>query len=147
MSSTYYGLHLGVGKINKINDTTSTDIYAKYFYAHEGGTSANIAGDNFDFDSIDSHRVRIGGRLNSLNKNINRYVGLAYEYEFSGKATATAYGVDIATPTAKGSSGILELGLVYKPTTDSKFSMDMGMNGYVGKRKGITGNITLNWGF
>ena len=147
LTSTYYGLHLGIGKINKLNATTQLDIYGKYFWAHQAAASANVVGDDFQFDSMDSHRIRIGGRLNNTNKNVTRYIGLAYEYEFGSKANATTYGMDIAAPTSKGSTGILELGVKFKPSMDSKFGIDFGINGYTGKRQGISGNMKLNWGF
>lgn len=146
-SSTYYGLHLGIGKIHKLNDHTSLDYYAKYFWTHETATNANIMGDEFHFKAIDSQRVRVGARLNNTNKNVTHYVGLAYEYEFSGSAAALAYNIDVASPTVKGSTGILELGAKYKPNTESRFSMDVGLNGYVGKRQGVSGNVKLNWAF
>ncbi|MDO5379520.1 MAG: autotransporter outer membrane beta-barrel domain-containing protein, partial [Acidaminococcaceae bacterium] len=44
-SSSYYGAHLGIGKVNKINDTTKTDLYAKLFYTHQGGDSVTLGGE------------------------------------------------------------------------------------------------------
>ena len=146
-SSTYYGAHLGIGKITKINDNSNWDMYAKYFWTHQTATDAKIMGDQFDFSATDSHRARIGARYNNTNKNVTRYIGLAYEHEFSGSANATALGIDVASPSVKGSSGILELGAVYKPSQDSRFSMDFGMNAYAGKRQGFSGNMKLNWSF
>ena len=146
-SSTYYGAHLGIGKITKINDNSNWDMYAKYFWTHQTATDAKIMGDQFDFSATDSHRARIGARYNNTNKNVTRYIGLAYEHEFSGSANATALGIDVASPSVKGSSGILELGAVYKPSQDSRFSMDFGMNAYAGKRQGFSGNMKLNWAF
>lgn len=147
ITSIYYGLHIGIGKLNKLNDKTSLDVYSKYFWTHQTGADAAIAGDKFEFNSMDSHRLRVGARINNVNKNINRYLGLAYEYEFSNNARASSYGLDIAAPNVKGSTGVLELGVNFKPDTDSKFSMDFGVNGYIGKRQGISGNMKLNWGF
>ena len=78
---------------------------------------------------------------------IKTYVGLAYEHEFSGSARANYSGEAIAAPSIKGGTGIGEIGLVYKPSGKSTFSMDVGLNAYVGKRQGIGGGFKFNWGF
>ena len=149
IKSTYYGVHLGLGKILKTSEKTELDVYGKYFWSHQNSASAVIKGDTINFDSLDSNRLRIGTRLNMLGgrNGLKTYVGLAYEHEFSGSARAHALGSDIAAPIVKGGTGIGEIGLVYKPSSKSAFSVDVGLNGYVGKRQGIGGGFKLNWGF
>jgi hypothetical protein len=56
---------------------------------------------------------------------------------------ATIYGLNIPAPTLKGSTGIDELGLRITPSLNSPFSADTGIQGYLGKRSGVTGNLTL----
>ena len=148
IKSSYYGLHLGLGKIITLKNKSELDLYGKYYWSHQNSATASIDGDNFNFDAINSHRLRLGARMNMPGgQGLKTYIGLAYEHEFSGNAGAT-YGIDkVAAPTIKGGTGIGEIGLVYKPTGKSAFSMDIGLNGYVGKRQGIGGGIKLNWGF
>lgn len=146
--STYYGLHLGLGKLIKIGKNQEVDVYGKYFWSHQNAASAVIMGDKINFDSLDSNRVRVGARLNMFgNKGVKTYVGMAYEYEFSASAGSTILDSVVAAPTIKGGTGIGEIGLVYKPTAKSAFSMDVALNGYIGKRQGIGGGLRLNWGF
>lgn len=149
IKSTYYGLHLGLGKIFKTGRKTELDVYGKYFLTHQNSANAVIKGDTINFDSLDSNRLRIGARLNMLGggHGLKTYVGIAYEHEFSASAGSYALGTDIAAPCIKGGTGIGEIGLVYKPAGRATFSMDLGLNGYVGKRKGFSGNMNLNWSF
>lgn len=50
-------------------------------------------GEVYEFDAVDSTRVRVGGRLSKdFGKHGTGYVGMAYEYEFDGTARATVKG-------------------------------------------------------
>ena len=147
--STYYGAHLGIGKVIKINASNDLDVYGKYYWAHQNSATADIDGEEFKFDALNSHRLRVGARLNMAGGGygIKTYVGLAYEHELGGSAAATYSSESIAAPSIKGGTGIGEIGMVYKPSGKSAFSMDVGLNGFVGKRQGIGGGFKLNWGF
>ena len=148
IKSTYYGLHLGIGKILKIADNAELDIYGKYLWSHQNSATAMIDGDAFNFDALDSHRLRAGARYTTkTGSNIKSYIGLAYEHELDGKAGAMTAGERVAEPSVKGGTGIAELGIIYKPTDKSNFSMDLGVSGYAGKREGFGGQLKLNWGF
>ena len=59
-SSLYYGAHLGLGYLWNLNDSASIDLYAKYFWAHQGCDTVTVAGDSVHFDDADSHRLRAG---------------------------------------------------------------------------------------
>ena len=63
------------------------------------------------------------------------------------KARATTNGFDIEAPSLRGDTGISELGLVLKPSKDLPLSFDLGMQGYVGKREGVTGSLQVRWEF
>ena len=79
--SAYYGAHIGVGKIISLSDSSDLDIYGKFFHTYTEGDSFKVANDEFEFDSINSDRLRIGARITSNKENkFSTYYGLAYEY-------------------------------------------------------------------
>ncbi len=49
------------------------------------------------------------------------------------------------TPSLRGFTGIGELGILRNPSADNGFFADMGVQGYLGKRQGVTGNLRLGW--
>ena len=92
--SAYYGAHIGIGKIISLSDSSDLDVYGKFFHTYTEGDSFKVAGDEFEFDSINSDRLRIGARITSNKENkFSTYYGLAYEYEFNGDADMTAQGL------------------------------------------------------
>src|SRR5699024_2747833 len=60
IDTPYYGAHLGLGYVIGINEQTSVDVSARYFWLHQGSENTDIAGDRFHFDALDSHRTRVG---------------------------------------------------------------------------------------
>ena len=151
--STYWGAHLGIGKLVDIGHKNTLDYYGKYFYSHTGSDSVTIhtvTNDyRADFGSVNSHRLRVGARVtHELNEKNWIYGGLAYQYEFKGDARVT-YNGDGSTPSpsVKGSSGLIELGWKVKPSKKSPMTIDVGVTGWVGKQRGITGNVQANWTF
>jgi hypothetical protein len=142
--AAYYGAHVGIGKATTTDDKT-IDYYAKYFWTHQNSDDVSVLGDPVHFAAFDSSRLRAGVRL-SREKPGGRlitYAGLAYEYEFAGKAKATVYGFDIDAPSLKGGTGILELGMSWKKSAESSTALQLGLQGYAGQRKGVSGNVQL----
>ena len=149
-SSAYYGAHIGIGKVSKLTDTTSADVYAKLLYAHQQGDSAVMAGsgETYDFDAVDSTRARVGARLSKdYSTRATAYVGTAYEYEFDGEATATVKGFSTLAPSIKGGSGMLELGYSLKPKAANDPTIDLSLQGWLGKKEGFTTNVNFMWKF
>ena len=138
--SMYYGLHLGAGYKNQLNDNLGYDLYAKYFIAHQNSNDVTISGDKFGFDAVNSHRVRLGSKLSLTSfEQINPYLGVAWEHEFDGEARATVYGLDVPAPTLAGDTGIIELGIKNKQAQNSALTFEFGLQGYFGMRTGIGG--------
>ena len=133
--SAYYGAHIGIGKIISLSESSDLDVYGKFFHTYTEGDSFKVAGDEFEFDSINSDRLRIGARITSNKENkFSTYYGLAYEYEFNGDADMTAQGLKAPTQSLQGSSVMAEIGFNYQPTPDSPWSFDINMRGYTGER-------------
>ena len=82
-----------------------------------------------------------------LNEHVKPYAGAAFEYEFAGDAKGTTNGLDINTPSLKGGTGVGELGLMFTPSKDLPLSIDLGIQGYVGKREGVTGSLQVKLEF
>ena len=133
--SAYYGAHLGIGKIISLSKSSDLDVYGKFFHTYTEGDSFKVANDEFEFDSINSDRLRIGARITSNKENkFSTYYGLAYEYEFNGDADMTAQGLKAPTQSLQGSSVMAEVGFNYQPTPTSPWSFDLNMRGYTGER-------------
>ena len=148
-TSAYYGLHLGTGYIWNITDAASLDLYGKYFWTRQTGDSITLStGDPIDFEDVYSSRLRFGSRFAyAVNEYVSPYVGAAWEHEFDGKARASTYGYDIKAPSLRGDTGIGELGLTFKPSQTVPLSFDLGVQGYVGKREGVTGSLQAKYEF
>lgn len=148
-SNNYFAAHMGIGKVNKVSEKGSLDIYTKLFYAYQGSAGADLStGEHFDFGSVNSVRWRVGGKYtHQVSKTGSMYAGLAYEYEFKGSATATYLGMNTPSPSIKGGSGLLELGYRMKPGAKSPMTLDFGLNLWTGKRRGIGGVLSASWKF
>ena len=150
--SNYLAFHAGIGKVVDINADSNIDYYGKFFYTHQTSDTVDIRtsfGDTkFDFDSINSYRTRLGARWNKkLNARDTFYAGLAWDYEFDSEARASFNGMAAPTPTMKGSSGLLELGWKMKASKENPVSVDLGLNGWVGKQRGVSFNAGFSWEF
>ena len=146
--SAYYGAHIGVGKIISLSNSSDIDVYGKFFHTYTEGDSFKVANDEFEFDSINSDRLRIGARITSNKENkFSTYYGLAYEYEFNGDADMTAQGLKAPTQSLQGSSVMAEIGFNYQPTPTSPWSFDLNMRGYAGERQGGSFNVQATYTF
>ena len=146
--SEYYGAHIGVGQIIPLTESSDLDVYGKFFHTYTEGDSFTVANDKFEFDSINSDRLRVGARVttNKANK-FSTYYGLAYEYEFNGDAEMRAQNLAAPTQSLQGSSYMAELGFNYQPTPDSPWNFDLNMRGYAGEREGATFNVQATYTF
>lgn len=147
-SSTYYAAHIGIGQEKELKNGSTIEGYAKYFYAHQGGNTTTLrTGETYEFDSINSNRIRIGTRYTHKMPGSGAfYTGLAYEYEFGSEAGASYQGYSTPSPSLKGSTGILELGYRFTPK-ESRVSYGVNLMGMTGKRRGITGGVQMTWAF
>ena len=146
--NAYYGAYIGIGKIFKLDNGKAWDIYGKYFHTHHEGDSVKIAGDVFDFDSVDSDKLRIGARFSEQQgAKLSSYYGLAWEYEFSGDAGGTANHHAMYTPSLEGSTVIGEVGFRYIPDKASPWYFDANVKGYVGMQEGISGSVQAMYSF
>lgn len=145
--SNYYGFHLGIGKIFKLENGASVDTYAKYYHSTVKDDSFTIDGDEFEMDDINSDRLRLGIRYNQgMDRTFNVYYGAAWEYEFNGESNGYAQGHKMEETSLKGSTVIGELGVVIQPE-NSPWSFDAKVKGYGGQRDGYSGSILATYHF
>ena len=143
----YYGLHAGLGYVLPLA-SGEIDLYGRYLLTHQQSSSHVIAGDLYHFDGMDSHRTRLGVvYLHRLSEQASFKIGTAWEYEFDGKVKGSVHGKGITAPDIKGSTGILDVGFKLQPSQNKAMSVDVGLQGYAGKREGLTGNVALKYAF
>ena len=110
------------------------------------GEDLVLQGEQVEFDSVNSERLRLGFRLNEVNgKKATLYYGAAWEYEFNGDASDRMLTYDLETPSLGGSTIIGELGFRY--VANEKWSLDTQVRGYSGQREGFSGSVQANYSF
>ena len=138
-NSPYHGTHVGVGRVRHFASGATFDLSGKYFWTHMQGESLELTtGDPVDFESVNSHRFRLGGRYNFVpSRRVTPYLGGAWEREFGGTARASTNGFAITASSLPGDTGIGEVGIALKPATSRGFFIDRGVHCYGGKRDGV----------
>jgi hypothetical protein len=156
VKSNYHGLSFGGGHVWNVGANGALDLYGRYVWTRQASDTANFVSPNFDekvkFSAVDSHRTRLGVRYSTAWSGSNRfYAGAAWEHEFDGEASAKVVtkrgSAKIDAPEMKGSTGIVEFGLVFNPADNKNLSIDVGIQGYGGKRQGATGSAQLKYKF
>lgn len=145
--SYYWSAHLGLGKVFKVSDHGSLDVYGRYYYTHTGGESSQVGIDRYEADSITSHRIRLGARYGyQATKYYQGYVGLGYDYEFDGDVQMHVAGLDIPTQSSQGSTGFGEIGMKWK-LKSAPVDIDMRIKGYTGQWQGASGMVKTTYTF
>lgn len=146
-SGSYYGAHLGVGKVIAIDKDTDIDVYGKFFHTQLAADSFKVADDDFTFDKLASDRLQVGARLTNSIDKLSIYYGLGYEYEFNGDADMRVQNVAAPRQSLQGGTVLAEIGMNYKPSSESPWSFDLSMCGYAGQRDGFSGNVQAVYSF
>ena len=147
--NSYYGAHLGLGKVMSYGNQLEGNVYANVFYSYQGEANATLTGkglgETYVFDSVNSVRTRLGYKVSKHMSNHNTwYLGVAYEREFSGEARATVKGLSTLAPSLGGSSGLVEAGFTYGSNRDA-FSATLNVEGWFGQKRGATLGGSINW--
>jgi autotransporter-associated beta strand protein/autotransporter passenger strand-loop-strand repeat protein len=143
-SSPYFGLHAGVGRVLRLGALTTIDLGAKLVWMRQGGDSFRVNLDDVVFDKARSLRARLGGRLDYRPEGrVSPFLGAYVEREFDGAAKGSVNGVPLASPSLKGTTVSGELGLALRPSPSAPVTLDLGVQGFAGKRRGVSGNLTF----
>ncbi|MDR0702941.1 MAG: autotransporter outer membrane beta-barrel domain-containing protein [Azoarcus sp.] len=146
----WFGAHVGAGHEWQADEHNGFDAYLRYYWVRQNGKTVHL---NKDRESVrfladNSHRARAGGRY-TRTKDVHNawYLGLAYEYEFDHRTHARSADGKIDMPDPRGGSGIGEIGMILHPKDHDRLSIEFGLQGYAGKRKGVSGGARLGWKF
>ena len=147
LDAPYLGAHIGVGKEIALKSGDSVDVYGKYFLNRRNSTSFDFGG-QYELDALTSKVLRIGARYTiKRGGKWNYYAGAAYEHEFDGKATGTADGFAIRGTDPSGGSVRMELGATMEPDVKSPWKLDLNLSGFAGKKRGMTGGVSVAFMF
>ena len=149
-ASNYIAAHVGIGRVYKLDAKHDIDCYGRFFYSHQNGDTVTFKqrGYVYDFDPVNSYKLRLGARwIQKIGKAQSFYAGLAADYEFDSSATAHYNGLATPSPSLKGLSGMLELGWKQEPTKDNRLGVDVSVNGWQGKQRGVNFNAGITWAF
>lgn len=148
LSSYYIGAELGGGKVIKLDDLNSLDLYGKYFFLHQDGNTFN-AGGKYELSSVNSHRLRLAGRYShNYTPTTALYTGLGAEYEFDGKSKLKVDGIRSKPSKTEGIRGFGELGVTIKPAANKGLIFDLGVKGLLGdKFRGAWVNAEIKYLF
>ena len=149
--ANYIGAHLGIGNHVTMQDKSTREVYARYFFTRLGSADATLStGDRYSFSAVNSHILRVGERWQLVHGSSALILGASMQYEFDGEASATynrAGGMSYTSPSPslKGFSGSLELG--WKTQMSSNSTADLSVEGWVGKLRGVTFRAGFAWKF
>ena len=146
---SYASMHVGAGYVQPIGAQGDTlDLYGKLFWSRYGSDTQTILGDAFHFDRLESVRTRLGARYaHPFSTQGNVYGGLAWEHEFRGVSRGQVFGLNLPEARLRGSSALLEAGLKVSPANNKALTLDVGLQGYAGKREGISATAKMRYAF
>lgn len=145
----YLGATLGTGFIYHVNDKSSFDSSIHYLWTCLGDDSINLDGDEVKFDNLSSSRIQVKEQYSyQSTANIKFTLAGIYEYEMNSEANSSSSGFDVNAPSVKGSTGIMEMGIVATPIENNKdFSLNLNFRGYAGKRDGASATVIVKYDF
>lgn len=147
-STPYFGAHVGTGYVWDIGESTTAEVYGQVYWTHLKGNKFSVLGDPVTVEDVNSWRLRGGARINhAWNAHVSGYVGVGYEHSFDGQVKARAYHLRIPTPQLQGGSGLAEAGLHLTPKEGSGFSADISVQGAMGHKQSLGGEVTMRYEF
>ena len=154
-TSNYWGAHLGAYGEFQASEKFKSRTFLNYFYdgrESEAHTSSSGSIEIVEsFGTFNSHRALLGSVFEyAYTPTLRPYVALTYEYVFKAdvKRHVTDHSVNLilSGTDLEGSTGIGSMGWTYQNEAKS-FEFDLGVNGYTGKRRGISAQLQAAWKF
>ena len=140
-TSNYWGAHLGMYGEFQAAGKIKNRTFLNYFYdgreseSYSASGSSDVAGADFHFNSLNSHRAQLG--------SVFEY---AFKADARGRATDQFGDLALNGTDLEGSTGIVSLGWTYQNEA-KHFEFDLGVNGYTGKRQGVSAQAQAAWKF
>ena len=146
--SLYYAAHATAGYRWNMTDKFDLDLSATYLWNYLESQEVRIAADKFDFDSVQSHRMRLAAEVGyTADKGFRPYAGVAWEREFDGEAGGSVEGVRLEEADLGGDSGLAWAGVSFEPKEGGPVKADAEITTYFGQRKGVSGRIWVRYEF
>lgn len=149
--TNYLGAHLGIGQQITTENGNKREIYLRYFYTHQNGSSTTLStGEQYDFSDVDSHRLHTGARWTLPKKGGALVLGASVQYEFGGDTSATYHrpgGISYTSPSPslKGFSSSIEIG--WETAMKENATANVSLEGWAGKQRGVTLKAGCEWKF
>ena len=146
--SLYYAAHATAGYRWNVTDKFDLDLSATYLWNYLESQEVKIAADKFDFDSVQSHRMRLAAEVGYTgDKGFRPYAGVAWEREFDGEAGGSVAGYRIEEADLGGNSGLAWAGVTFEPKEGGPVKADAEITTYFGQRKGVSGRVWVRYEF
>ncbi|MDR3214209.1 MAG: autotransporter outer membrane beta-barrel domain-containing protein [Azoarcus sp.] len=145
-TSPYQAAHVGLAHTWQVDEKNNFDLLGRYFWLRQqGGHTTLSTGERIEFKDDESRRLRVGGRLTHVKDvRTSWYGGVALEHEFDGRARGNnADGYRFDSPELKGTSGVFDVGVIIRPAQDKPYSIETGLQAYVGKIRGVSGGVRI----
>ncbi len=144
--ATYYGADAVLGYRFSFPCAT-LDLSVRYGWNRSKGDAVMVGANSVDLDAVNSHRLRAAGRWTAARTQVlNPFVGLAVDYEMDGKSSGHVYNYSLAQAKINGLTVMGEVGL-HVGNQASRYSADVGIEGYLGKREGLAAKAMFGWTF
>ena len=146
--SLYYAAHATAGYRWNVTEKFDLDLSATYLWNYLESQEVKIAADKFDFDSVQSHRMRLAAEVGYTgDKGFRPYAGVAWEREFDGEAGGSVAGYRIEEADLGGNSGLAWAGVTFEPKEGGPVKADAEITTYFGQRKGVSGRVWVRYEF
>lgn len=148
-SSTYAGVSIGFGNVQKVGTSGEFDTYLRYLYTRINGGNAHLnTGDSARFRSVNANRTVLGTRyLYAVAENSRVYAGAGWMQQYGGGSHGTVDGVTGPSPSLKGASGFFELGTQLAYPDNHNLGFDFNVTGWVGTQRGVSVGAGIRYAF
>ena len=147
----YVSGHIGTAYNFSVSDETTISPYARYIVSYLGSDKVNagsVEEDLYKANATVSHTLRAGVKVNTqISENFKFVGGVAVDETMGAKAKGRVSGYDLKTLSVNGTTAVGELKLQAVPSSTSPWKFELGVNGYAGRRRGFSGEASVNYRF
>ena len=139
--NNYWGATVVAAYVLALSEKSKMALFSQGIWTHQDQKKVTDGiGQQIDFNGAHSLRILAGTRLDfSIWNNVQPFVGLAVNWETSGKPEVNINGYKAKTAKLTGVSGVAELGLSAALTRQA--NVDLKGTGMFGKRDGLLKGI------
>lgn len=146
----YTTLHLGANYDVPLTEQLGVTLYGRYIFSYLDGDKETIGKGRVSYKAKDasSHTIDAGAKAKvALMPNLKLVGGLGVMQTMGAHAKGSIDGAVINRISINGTTGFSEVQLQGRPSAASPWQFDIGLKGYAGARKGVTGNGRISYRF